>query len=169
MPLARPLGLALLALFMAAPAQALPEDRNQPVQGTYDNSLLLLDEGKQVFYGSPGAPAEITQGSLLIRGQEITIERRDGEIRRITVSGAPAHFQQQPAVDQALVSAEGESIVLDNDAQQVSADGSVRFTQGNDLWTGCHIDYYIESRRMMSASCPDGVQSKLVLTPRKDP
>lgn len=158
-----------LALLVALPVAALPEDSQQPIHGTYDNSLLLLDEGIQVFYGKQDAPAQITQGTLKITGQEITIERQDGEVRKVTVSGSPAHYQQQPAVDQPIVTAEGDTLVLDYEAQQLSADGSVRFTQGKNLWTGCHVDYDIDTRRLTTPPCENGEQSKAILVPGETP
>ena len=162
--------LSILALLVAASAAlALPEDAEQPINGTYDSSLLLLDEGRQFFYGSDTSPARITQGTLLITGTEIIIERRDGEVRKVTVTGNQAHFQQQPESNQAIIMGDANSIVLDYDTQHVSADGNVRFTQGNALWTGCHIDYYMESRRLTTPVCEDGQQARAVIPPRTDP
>ena len=158
----------LAAGWPACALLALPEDAEQPIHGTYDNSLLLLDEGKQVYYGTPGTPAEITQGSLRISGQEITIERSEGEVKKVTVTGAPARYQQRPAADQEIVVAEGQTIILDYDAQLVSADGQVRFSQGSDLWSGCHIDYYIESKRLTTPACEDGERASAVISPRNE-
>jgi lipopolysaccharide export system protein LptA len=146
--------------------QALPEDADQPIHGTYDNSLLLLNEGIQVFYGAPGTPAEITQGTLKISGQEITIERADGAVKKVTVTGSPARYQQQPAIDQAIVTAEGDTITLDYDAQHMSAIGQVKFTQGSDQLTGCQVDYYLESRRVTTPPCADGSQAEFIFPPR---
>ena len=162
------LACACLPGMLPAILQALPEDAGQPILGTYDNSLLLLDEGKQVFYGAPGIPAEITQGTLKITGQEITIERADGAVKKVSVIGNPAMYQQQPAIDQALVTAEGQTIILDYDTQHVSAIGDVRFTQGNDQWTGCQIDYYLENRQLSTPRCADGSQARAILAPRNN-
>ncbi len=162
------LALMPVLLLLASRSFALPEDAEQPVLGTYDNSLLLLDEGKQIFYGSAGTPAEITQGTLKISGEEISIERIDGEIKKITVTGSPARYQQKPAVDQAMVVAEGLTITLDYDAQHLSVDNEARFSQANDLWSGCHIDYYLESRQLSSPRCDSGEQARFILSPRNE-
>ena len=156
----------LTATSFLAEVQALPEDAEQPILGTYDNSLLLLDEGKQVFYGSPQTPAEITQGTLKISGQEITIERIDGQVKKITVIGSPAQFQQQPAIEQAIVTAEATTIILDYDSQHLSVEENARFSQGNDLMTGCHIDYYLESKQLSAPSCENGEQGKYLISPK---
>lgn len=159
--------LAISALLVAASGMALPEDAKQPVRGTYDSSLLLLDEGRQVFYGTPEKPAEIIQGTLKISGQEITIERTDGEIKKIIVTGTLAHYEQQPAVDQAIAMADAETITLDYDTQHMSAVGRVSFSQGGDRLTGCQVDYYLESRRLVTPTCADGSQAEFTITPRE--
>lgn len=161
--------LACLSQVVLLPvAMALPEDAGQPITGTYDNSLLLLDEGRQVFYGTPVTPARITQGTLKISGQEITIERADGEVKKITVTGNLAHYEQQPAVDQAIITAEAETITLDYESQHMSAVGRVRFTRGRDELTGCQVDYYLEDRRLATPTCPDGTQAEFTIAPRNN-
>lgn len=156
----------LMIAFWAMPAQALPEDAEQPIQATYDNSLMLLDEGQQVINGSAETPAEIIQGTLKITGREITIERAEGEVKKITVIGNPARYQQQPAIDQQLAVAEANTIILDYDAQHLSLDGNVIFTQGSDQFSGCHIDYYLENRRLSTPLCGNGERARAILTPR---
>lgn len=157
---------AILIAVFSVQTLALPEDANQPIAGTYDNSLLLLDEGKQVFYGSADTPAQITQGTLKITGQEITIERTDGEVKKITVTGDLAHYEQQPAIDQPVAMADAETITLDYDTQHMSAVGRVRFTQGGDQLSGCQVDYFLETRQLSTPKCPDGSQAEFIITPR---
>jgi len=158
----------ILPGMLAHTALALPEDAEQPIHGSYDNSVLMMDEGKQVFYGTAESPAEITQGSLKITGNEITIERVEGEIKKLSVSGNPAHYQQQPAIDQAMVTAEGETIILDYETQHMSAIGQVRFTQGGDLWSGCQVDYFIENRSVTTPLCDNGERASVILSPRNN-
>ena len=150
---------------------ALPVDADQPILFEYNNSELLLDEGVEILYGSEDSPAEVKQGTLLITGTEITIRRIDGEIKQIRVRGRPAHFQQQPAADQPLAIAEGLTLILNLETQHVSIDGDVEgdvlFSQGNDKWTGCHIDYYLETRRLVTPEI-EGCRSSAVIAPRNN-
>ena len=157
-----------LASGISTAVLALPEDAEQPIHAVYDNSELLLDEGIQVLYGSTGSPAEITQGTLKITGREITIERHDGEVRKVTVEGTPARYQQKPSADQDIVTAEGLNIVLDYDSQHLLAQGQVKFVQAGSEWSGCQIDYYIETRRVSTPRCEDGEQAQAILPPRNN-
>jgi lipopolysaccharide transport protein LptA len=150
---------------------ALPEDADQPILFEYDNSELLLDEGVEILYGSENSPAKVIQGTLLISGTEITIRRVDGDIKQIRVKGHPAHFQQQPAANQPPAIAEGLTLILNRESQHVSIygdiEGDVMFSQGNDKWTGCHIDYYLETRRLVTREI-EGCRSSAVIAPRNN-
>ena len=161
----------LLAVMVPYSVNALPEDADQPIFLEYNNSELLLDEGVEILYGSEDSPAEVIQGTLLITGTEIIIRRVDGEVRQIRVKGSPAHFQQQPALDQALAIAEGLTLILNRDTQHVSISGDaeddVLFSQGDDRWTGCRIDYYLETRRLVTPEV-EGCRSKAVMAPRNN-
>ncbi|MEK9647944.1 MAG: hypothetical protein VW337_02345, partial [Gammaproteobacteria bacterium] len=92
-------------------------------------------------------------------------------IKQIRGQGRPAHFQQQPAADQPLARAEGLTLILNLETQHVSIDGDVEgdvlFSQGNDKWTGCHIDYYLETRRLVTPEI-EGCRSSAVIAPRNN-
>jgi lipopolysaccharide export system protein LptA len=161
----------LLAIFSCLPiaaAMALPEDIEQGILIDYNNSEFLLDEGKQILYGSVDEPAVVTQGTLKISGQIIIIERPNGEIKKVTVTGTPARYQQQPAIDQGLAIAEGATITLDYETQQMTAIDNVTFTQDGNIWSGCQVDYYIESKRVITPPCENGEQASLFIPPRND-
>lgn len=161
--------MLISALFSADVTLALPEDAEQPINVSYGPSEFFLDEGKQIVYRTDDFPAEITQGTLKITGDVITIESTDGEVRKITVIGSPARFQQQPAIDQALAIAEGGNIILDYDTQHLSIDEDARFSQDNNgQWTACHIDYFIDTKRLTTPTCENGEQAQVILPPRKD-
>jgi lipopolysaccharide export system protein LptA len=159
---------AFIYCLPVAAAMALPEDVEQPTLIEYNNSEFLLDEGKEMLYGSIDKPAVVTQGTLKISGLVISIERPNGEIKKITVTGTPARYQQQPAVDQGLAVAEGNTIILDYETQQMTAVDNVTFTQDGNVWSGCQVDYYIESKRVTTPSCENGEQASLFIPPRND-
>jgi len=157
--------MTFLACLTASAVFGLPEDADQPVVINFDNSEVMLDEGIQILYGTNEEPAQVTQGTLKIIGLQITIERPDSVIQKVTVIGSPARFQQQPSIDQDIVIAEGNNIVLDNDTQHLAVDGQARFIQGSNVFSGCHIDYYIETGLLKAPTCPDGEQNEATFSP----
>jgi lipopolysaccharide export system protein LptA len=137
--------LAATALPLAA--LALPEDATQEIVIEAGSSELYLDRGLLIYRGSAGTPARITQGTMVITGEEIRIER-DGErsLKKVTATGKPARFQQQPALDQEVLHVSGETLSFDNVEQTLSVDVQAEFTQADTTLTGHHIDYDLESR-----------------------
>jgi lipopolysaccharide export system protein LptA len=159
--------LAFISCLPIAVAVALPEDVEQPILIDYNSSKFLLDEGKQMLYGSLDEPAVVTQGTLKISGLEIITESINGEVKKVTVTGAPAHFQHQPAIDQGLAIAVGDTIIMDFDTQHMSAIGKVTFTQDGNVWSGCQIDYFI-GESVTTPACENGEQASLFIPPRND-
>ncbi len=103
-------------------------------------------------------PAEITQGSLRLSGLEITIERVQGVIQQVTATGSPASFQQQPAIDQAIVYANGERIMFNNTNQTITIEGEASFSQEGTIdTTAARIDYDITNRKL------DATQMNMVI------
>ena len=158
--------LLAFIFYLPVATMALPEDFDQPALIEYNNSEFLLVDGVQTLSGSIDNPAEVTQGTLKISGQEIIIERPNGEIKKVTVTGFPARYQQQPAIDQGLAIAEGATIILDYESRQMTAISDVTFTQDGNTWNSCQVDYYLESKRVITPSCENGEQAQIIISPR---
>jgi lipopolysaccharide transport protein LptA len=141
-------GLATVALLVFAHSvSALPDDATKPIATEAANSEFMLNEGVEIHYGTAAEPARISQGSMVISGQEIRIERKGGTLIRVTATGSPASSQQQPAIDQDIVYIRANTLVFDNASRTFSADGDVELLQAGDTIVGNHIDYYIDTGR----------------------
>jgi lipopolysaccharide export system protein LptA len=146
-------------LLLPVAVLALPDDFNQDLLSSCPAlSESFLDQGLEICRGSEAQPAEITQGSLRLRGLEITIERVQGVIQQVTATGSPASFQQQPAIDQATVYANGERIIFDNTNQTIIIEGQASFSQEGTIdTTAARIDYDITNRKL------DATQMNMVI------
>src|SRR5690606_22643691 len=98
----------LVPLLAASGARALPEDAAQQIDVDANSSEIDLDLGLVIYRGSNETPVRVSQGSMLITGTEIHMELRDGVLVRATAIGNPAHFQQQPEADKAIVYLSGQ-------------------------------------------------------------
>jgi lipopolysaccharide export system protein LptA len=144
--LRRPL-LALVVILLPAWAQALPEDDAQRVESENFASIEgSLDQGVLIQKGHPGMPTCITQGSRVICGDEIRIERADGSLKKVTATGTPATFQQQPEVNKGIVHFSGLTLVFDNEARLVTLDGDAKFSQDGNELAHHHIEYHLDTR-----------------------
>jgi lipopolysaccharide export system protein LptA len=147
--------LAFSGMFFSCSVLALPEDQNQQIDIEASSSEINLDQGQYIYRGTETNPAHITQGSMEIFGTEIRIEYSDGVLKRVTASGTPARFQQQPAVDQEMIHASGHTLDYDNAKRMLNIDGEAEFNQAGNVLSGHHIDYNLDTRNA-NASSIDG-------------
>jgi lipopolysaccharide transport protein LptA len=155
--------LAALALIMVSGRlSALPDDASKPITTEAANSEFMFDEGVEIHYGTDEQPARISQGSMVISGREIRIERKGGVLIRVTATGNPARSEQQPAADQDIVYIRGNTLVFDNASRIFSADGDVELLQAGDTIVGNHIDYYIDTGRAR------GDQLRILIQPEEN-
>ncbi|MGV3592605.1 MAG: lipopolysaccharide transport periplasmic protein LptA [Gammaproteobacteria bacterium] len=158
--------LSFAAMLASPVAIALPEDAQQEIEVDSEGAELFLDEGLIIYTGSATEPACITQGTLKICGAEIRLERAPGDeggLQKVTATGTPATFQQQPAADQELAHAQGRTLVFDNVTRLVTADGDARFSQAGTVLTHQHIEYNLDTRRASASS--SGAMGQMRLPP----
>ncbi|CAI8793325.1 MULTISPECIES: lipopolysaccharide transport periplasmic protein LptA [Pseudomonas] len=87
-----PFLLSLSAALGSASAWALPTDRDQPIRIQADHAQLDDKQGVATYTGD----VIITQGSMMIKGNTVTITRTaGGDIDVVTSVGNLAYFEQQ--------------------------------------------------------------------------
>ncbi|MBL6813179.1 MAG: lipopolysaccharide transport periplasmic protein LptA, partial [Luminiphilus sp.] len=93
--------LTVLGLTFSRWATALDSDRDQPIQIVAD--LAVRDElaGETRYEGN----VVLTQGSLVITADTLSIRHNTDEADKIVATGKPATLVQQPTPDQAPVDA----------------------------------------------------------------
>jgi lipopolysaccharide export system protein LptA len=126
--------LALLILLPAVPAMALITDRQQPLEVNADRTEGTLGDGRATLSGN----VEITQGSLLIRADVARVEKAEGKVQRIELTGEPAKLEQE-IEDQGRVTAEAQRI------EYQVATGIVTLTGAADV---VHPQYHISGESL---------------------
>jgi lipopolysaccharide export system protein LptA len=89
----RPVALSLILLAMLLPfdSYAKTTDRSQPMDVESDHTDVEMgDNGDAVLTGN----VKITQGTLEVGADKATIQRQDGEISQVVLTGAPATLKQ---------------------------------------------------------------------------
>lgn len=133
--IALPLAVASLAAF------ALPEDRHQPIhiqsdRATYDQRL-----GRTIYEGA----VELTQGTLRILAEKLTVQtNRNNEVEWLEAEGAPAHFEQQPNIDEELLTARAKFVRYSAHDHHVLLLRDAWLEQSGATMSGNRIDYDME-------------------------
>lgn len=93
--------LCCLLLVVSGSAHALKTDRQQPLDVNADSSDGTLGDGVATLRGN----IEIRQGTLLIRADVAHVEKVEGKVSRIELTGGPVQLQQE-IEEQGLVTAQ---------------------------------------------------------------
>ncbi len=115
------LALMLAGLF-SAQAFALQSDRQKPLEINADQSDGTLGDGRSELRGN----VEIRQGTLLIRADVAEVEKVQGRVREVVLTGTPALLEQE-IEQQGQVQARAERI------EYKVATGIVTLTGGADV------------------------------------
>jgi lipopolysaccharide export system protein LptA len=140
--------LVVLAAWPWGTLSALPDDREQEIKITADQALRNEKDGMTVYKGN----VELSQGSLHISADKITIYRVVEEADRIVAKGRPAEMQQQPDPEKAPIRAQAEIIEYYKDEARVHLKQDAQIEQEGSRVTGETIDYYIDEQLVKAGS-----------------
>ena len=97
--------LACLALLVSGPVLGLETDRQQPLLINADASDGSMGDGKATLRGN----IDIRQGTLLVKAEFAEVEKTDGKVREVMLTGNPVVLQQEIEM-QGLVRATARTI-----------------------------------------------------------
>ena len=97
--------LALILLLFVSTAWTLESDRQQPLEVYADTTDGTLGDGMAILKGS----VEISQGSLQVKADVAEVEKAEGRVRKVILTGNPVQLQQE-IEEQGLVTAEAQKI-----------------------------------------------------------
>jgi lipopolysaccharide export system protein LptA len=129
--------LCLLLIALCSPlASALPEDRSQPVHISADSAV---QENTTVTYRGN---VIVTQGTLRLAADQVVVQHATGKVQKITATGKPAHFQQQPEPNGGLVKATAATLVYyqSENRFELLTDALVERADGTSL-RGNRVEY----------------------------
>lgn len=136
---------------------ALPDDRNQPIEILADQALRDDQKGYTVYTGE----VELTQGSLRIEADRLTVFHAEGDGQRIVAEGSPARMQQQPDTDKAMLYARASVITYFRAAERVQLRENASVEQDGAVVRGDLIVYLIPEQRVRADASADNADSRV--------
>ena len=138
MRLKRSLSFALVLWFgFAAVAAALSTDKELPLTITADAAELDDKAGRAVYRGN----VRIAQGTLSITGEMMVLERRDGEVYSVIITGEPATYRQQPDGGGDDVVAEARMLKIYPQENMVRLERDAKVSRQGRVFAGAVIEY----------------------------
>lgn len=155
------LGLGLLA----ARAQALPEDREQPIHVTAD---AAVQENDTVTYKGN---VVIVQGTIRIAADQVLIYHDKGKLQRAVATGKPVRFQEQPDLKGGLVTGHAGTLIYYNADQRVELIKDALVDRDQSTLKGQRIEYLLATKVLRADGAAANTQSgrvEMVLQPSKE-
>ena len=143
------IGWALILL--SASVYALPEDSQQPIHISSNSAIKDDKQGLTIYEGD----VTMTQGSLKIEAEKITIYSNTDQVTKIIASGKPARFKQQPKADQGDVLASANTIEYRLLKKAITLTENASLHQDGSTITGNSISYDIDAARIEAGSTGD--------------
>jgi lipopolysaccharide export system protein LptA len=149
----------ILSLFVSAAAVALPDDREKAISIESDSAERNEKTGLTVYRGN----VIISQGSILIEADQITLHYQDNNLSRIECTGTPASYQQKPQAEGSMMIARAEHIdyLLAND--QIILKRNAVLSRNGTIIKGDSIDYDIKNETWKAKGNDLGEQKRIQL------
>ena len=143
-------GLALCVASFSVDLVALDSDKDQPIQIEADIAVCDESAGETRYEGN----VILTQGSLRITADLISIKHDSAAADKIVATGQPATLVQQPASDQAPVDASARQIEYVRSEDLVRLIDEARIAQDGSVLSGDRIEYLVTQRKVKAAGAP---------------
>jgi lipopolysaccharide export system protein LptA len=173
-----PIAFICVAMVLLIPnAWALKSDQEQPTRIDADKMTYSEQDNVNVFSGN----VLLTRGSLVIRGEKLTLTQKADGSQFAVVEGSPATFKQQRDSDTdaiLLIKGQANKIRFDGVKEQIvlSGNAGIQKTNNDEITeqiTGNTITYEqkteflsVESGKNSSGSKPDRVQAIIKPAPQ---
>lgn len=143
--------LMLCIILLSPHLAALDSDRDQPIQIEADVAVRDESAGETRYEGN----VILTQGSLRITADMISIKHDSAAADKIVAIGRPATLVQKPASDQSPVDASARQIEYIRSEDLVRLIDEARITQDGSVLSGDSIEYQVTQKKVKAVGSPD--------------
>jgi len=148
-----------VGLFVSIDVLALPDDRQQTISIESDSAERNQKTGLTVYSGN----VIISQGSILIEADEITLHYEGSKISRIECNGTPASYQQKPQMEGAMLVARAEHIDYLLADDKIFLKRNAVLSRNGTIVKGDSIDYDMKNETWKAKGNDLGEQKRIQL------
>lgn len=160
------MALLLLALFSWSTAQALPEDKDAPVEIEADSGDLDQATNRTIYQGN----VKITQGTMELLADKVVVQYKGSKPHEIIATGRPARFKQLPARGKEWIKGSGRRIVYRIHSDEVVLSGGAELLQNRDSFRSDRIVYDRKAGRLKAGAAAGGKSRvKVIVHPDRKP
>jgi lipopolysaccharide export system protein LptA len=154
------LAISIASAFFGMHSLAKSSDRNQPMDVQADNTdSVMEDNSDSTLQGN----VVISQGTLEIRADRAIVHRRNGDIDKVTLSGAPVRMKQLTDKNETM-NASAANIVYTLSSDLIVLNGNVVIDQPRGSMRGETIKYDLKTGRLNGGG--DGKRVSMRIMPK---
>lgn len=156
-----PFRVLLVLMFIHGSAWGLSSDRDQPIHIESDKATLKEKDGISIYTGN----VHLRQGTLNMRGEEMTVFLKDNQIEKIVLVGNPATYVQRPDNKDTDRHAEAEKIEYYTENERMVLIENARIWQpGAEDFRSDHIVINLEKETVDAGGGSNDKQERVHIT-----
>jgi len=146
--------ILLSCLVLSNSLFALAADKNQPIGVEADSVDVNQTKGFSIYKGN----VIITQGSIRLKANQVTITQVNGKTDNLTAIGNPVHFRQKPNGKKTYVKVRGNKVEYKIQATTMYVTGNAELLQDGNSFKSDRIIYNRETSTIKGGSAAKGKQ-----------
>lgn len=151
---------ACMLMFASMGAWALQSDRQQPLEINADTTVGSLGDGRAELRGN----VLIRQGSLLIKAELAEVEKVEGKVREIILTGAPVSLEQE-IEQQGRVEATAARVEYQVATGMVTLTGEADVNHPQYKVSGEMLQYDLNAQHFQGSGTQDNGRIRIQLDP----
>ncbi len=155
----------LLSALPHSPAWALSSDRQQPMHIEADQAELDEQKGISIYTGN----VKVTQGTLVLTGNHMTVYNQDENIDKVILLGKPATYRQRPDGKDEDMRAEALRMEYYANPEQVILLQKAVAWQGKNTFRSDRIVYDVPQDRVQAGNRSGDQRVHIILQPKPQP
>lgn len=157
-------GCVISLLCLPLPAWSLSTDRNQPINIEADTATLNEASGTSTYRGN----VHLRQGTLQLRGDNMTVQMRDDRIDKVVLTGNPATYVQRPDNAEEDQHAEAGRIeYYAGENRMILLDNARIWQSGKDQFSSDRIVFNLTENTVNAGGGSSTDRVRITLQPRK--
>lgn len=145
------------------PAQARSEDTQLPLHIEADTAEFDDNTGISTYRGA----VQITQGSMLLTGDVVTLIAPDKRIEKITAEGQPSTFHQLTDKNDEI-DAEAQYMEYNTKTNKILLKHKAKLMQGSNSFVSERIEYNLVTKIVDAGDPKSGDRVRMVIVPSSE-
>lgn len=154
----------LLAFALMSPVHALSTDSQQPINIEADSVDIDNQQGISVYKGN----VVMTQGSIRLSGDVVTVYSPNQVLQKAVAEGNPAKYKQRPDNKEEDMRAQAQRMEYFADTEKLILLEGAHVWQGKDEFSGNKIEYDTKRSIVQASKAPSGKERvQVIIQPQK--